>query len=72
MQKCFYDIQAQRKQYGFRHRSTSTIHVTIGDNLMKVNMEVSNENGMFKLANKSKVLVGCIRTRTRKNTIFVG
>ena len=42
-------IQAQRRQYGLRHRVTSTIHASMGDTLIKVAIEVSNTNGPYKL-----------------------
>ena len=67
-----YDIQDQRKQYGLRHCVTLTIHAAMGNTLIKVAMENSNENGMFKLWNKSQVIFGCSRTRIGRKTIFVG
>ena len=44
----------------------------MGDTLIKVVMENSNENGMFKLWGKSQVIFGCSRTIIGRNTIFVG
>ena len=44
----------------------------MGDTLIKVVMEVSNDNSMYKLLYKAQVIVGCIRTRIGRNTIFVG
>ena len=44
----------------------------MGDTLIKVVMEVYNDNSMYKLLYKAQVIVGCIRTRIGRNTIFVG
>ena len=71
MQKVSYDIQAQHKQYGLRHRIKLAIHAAMGDTLIKVVMENSNENGMFKLWDKSQGIVGCRITRIGRNNIFV-
>ena len=42
------DIQYLRKQYGLRHHVTLTINDAMGDTLIKVAMEISNYNGIFK------------------------
>ena len=65
-------LQAQRRQYGLRHRVTSTIHAAMGDTLIKVAIEVSNSDSLYKLWDKAQVIVACSRTKVGKNTIFVG
>ena len=67
-----HDIRYQCKQYGLRHCVTSTIHYAMSNNLIKVVLEISNDNGMFKLWYKSQVIFGCSRTRISRNTIFLG
>ena len=64
-------LQAQRKQYGLKHRVTSTIHASMGDTLIKVAIEIS-DMGVYKLWDKAQVIVALSRTRIGKNTIFVG
>lgn len=64
-------VQAQRRQYGLKHRVTSTIHASMGDTLIKVAIEISNM-GVYKLWDKAQVIVALSRTRVGKNTIFVG
>ena len=65
-------IKAQRRQYGLRLRVTSTIHAAMGDTLIKVAIEISNTDEIFKLWDKAQVIVACSRTKIGKNTIFVG
>ena len=64
-------IQCQRKQYGLKHRVTSTIHVCMGDTLHKVDIEISYNDPYYKLWDKAQVVVMLIRTRLECNTIFV-
>ena len=66
------NYQAERRQYGLKHHITSTIHVSMGDTLKKVAMEISDQNGSFKLWDMAQVIVACSRTKTGKDTIFVG
>ena len=54
------------------HRVTLNFHSGMGDTLIEVEIEISNENGMFKLWDKSQVIVGCSITIIDRNTIFVG
>ena len=54
------------------HRVTLNFHSGMGDTLIEVEIEISNENGMFKLWDKSQVIVGCSITIIYRNTIFVG
>ena len=56
VQNVSHDIQAQRKQYGLKHSITFTIHTAMFDTLIKVTMENSNENGMFKLWDNPQVI----------------
>ena len=67
-----YYIQAQHKQHWLRLRVTWSIHSAMGDTLFHAETEFSNDNDMFKIWDKAQVMVGCIRTRIGRNTIFVG
>ena len=62
-------IQGQRRQYGLRHRVTSTIHSCLGDTVYKVATEISSDGDWW---DKAQVVVATSRTREGKNTIFVG
>ena len=44
----------------------------MGNILIKVAMEISNENGMFKLWYKAQVIFGCSRTGIVRNIVFLG
>ena len=66
------DIQAQRRQYGLKHRVTSTIHAAMGDTLPRVAMEISEDNNHFKLWDKAQVVVLLSRTKFSKDLVFVG
>ena len=44
----------------------------MGNTLIKVAMEISNKNGMFKLWDKEQVIVGFSRKRIGRNIIFLG
>ena len=66
------NIQAERRQYGLKHRITSTIHGSMGDTLTKVATEISHDNNSFRLWDKAQVIVACSQTKLGKNTIFVG
>ena len=66
------DIQAQRKQYGLKHRVTSTIHAAMGDTLSRVAIEVSRNNSSFELWDRAQAIVTLSRTKVGKNLIFVG
>ena len=65
-------IQCQRKQYGLKHRVTSTIHACMGDTLHKVAIEISDNDPYYKLWDKAQAVVMLSRTRLGCNTIFVG
>ena len=65
-------FQAERQQYSLKHHITSTIHESMVDTLQKIAMEVSDQKDSFKLWDKAQVIVGCSRTKTGKDTIFVG
>ena len=43
------NIKAFRKQYGLRHRVTSTIHAAMGDTLPRMATEISVCNSNFKM-----------------------
>ena len=62
--------QAQRQQYGLKHRVTSTIHAAMGDTLSKVAMQITDT--MFELWDKAQVIVAFSRTKVGKNVILVG
>ena len=68
----FNNIQAQRKQYGIKHRVTCTIHACLGDTVHKVATEISNTNNGSTWWDKAQVVVATSRTKIGKNTIFVG
>ena len=62
-------LQAQRRQYGLRHRVTSTIHSCLGDTVGKVATEISSDGDWW---DKAQVVVATSRTRAGRDTIFVG
>jgi hypothetical protein len=66
------DLQAQRRQYGLKHRVTSTIHAAMGDTLTKVAIEISKDDPSFQLWDKAQVVVALSRTKYARNLIFVG
>ena len=66
------NVQAQRKQYGLKHRVTSTIHAAMGDTLPIMATEISRNDANFKLWDKGQMIVILSRTKLAKNTIFVG
>jgi hypothetical protein len=66
------NTQAQRKQYGLKHRVTSTIHAAMGDTLSRVAIEISRDNNSFKLWDCAQAIVTLSRTKLGKNLIFVG
>ena len=66
------NIQAERKQYGLKHRVTSTIHAAMGDTLVRVAIEVQRNNPNYKLWDKAQAIVALSRTKLGKNVIFVG
>ena len=66
------NMQAQRKQYGLKHRVTSTIHAAMGDTLSRVAIEISRDNNSFKLWDCAQAIVTLSRTKLGANLIFVG
>ena len=66
------NYQAKRKQYGLKHRVTSTIHAAMGDTLSYMATEISLVNGNFKMWDKGQMIVILSRTKYASNTIFVG
>ena len=66
------DLQAQRKQYGLKHRVTSTIHAAMGDTLIRVAIEISRSNSSFQLWDCAQAIVTLSRTKIGKNLILVG
>ena len=66
------NLKAQRKQYGLRPFVTSTVHACMGDTLIKIATEVSNDVQSFKLWDKAQVVVLLSRTKFAKDIIFVG
>ena len=57
--------QAQRSQYGLKHRVTSTIHASMGDTLSKVAIQITD--AMFELWDKAQIIVALTRTKISKN-----
>ena len=66
------NTQAKRKQYGLKHRVTSTIHAAQGETLLKMATEISLNDPDFNLWDKGQLVVLLSRTKTAKDTIFVG
>ena len=66
------NCQAKRKQYGLKHRVTSTIHAAMGDTLSHMATEISRTDGNFKMWDKGQMIVILSRTKSAANTIFVG
>lgn len=66
------DLQAQRKQYGLKHRVTSTIHAAMGDTLSSVAIEISRQNSSFELWDCAQAIVTLSQTKLGKNLTFVG
>lgn len=66
------DVQAVRRQYGLRHFITGTIHGAMGDTYYIMATSVSNVIKQLRLWEKGQLIVLISRTRTMKNTIFVG
>ena len=64
--------QAKRKQYGLKHHVTSTIHAAMGDTLSNMATEISLLNSNFNMWDKGQMIVILSRTKTAKDTIFVG
>ena len=67
-----HNIQAQRRQYGLKHRVTSTIHAAMGDTLSHVAIEISKSNSSFALWDCAQAIVTLSRINFGKNLIFVG
>lgn len=66
------NCQAKRKQYGLKHRVTSTIHAAMGDTLSNMATEISRVNANFKMWDKGQMIVILSRTKYASKTIFVG
>ena len=66
------NVQAQREQYGLKHRVTATIHAAMGDTLNSAAIEISQDNSSFKLWDKAQAIVALSRTKLGKHLIFVG
>lgn len=65
-------VQAQRKQYGLKHRCSMTIHAAMGDTLWRMATEISIHDANFKLWDKGQLIVILSRTKMARDTIFVG
>ena len=65
-------VQAQRKQYGLRHRVTGTIHSAMGDTYESMASCISLADSNFGLWDKGQLIVIISRTREPQKTIFVG
>lgn len=65
-------LQAQRKQYGLKHRVTGTIHAAMGDTYDSMATMISETDPNFGLWDKGQLIVILSRTRDPKKTIFVG
>ena len=66
------NLQAQRKQYGLKHRVTGTIHSAMGDTYESMATMISTTDKNFSLWDKGQLIVIISRTRDPKKTIFVG
>ena len=64
-----YNNQAQRRQYGLKHRVTSTIHAIMGKHVV---IEISKSNTSFALWNCTQTIVTLIQIKYGENLIFVG
>eukprot|EP00957_Ditylum_brightwellii_P146940 11187120-Ditylum_brightwellii.AAC.1 len=63
------NIQAKQKQYGLKHRVTSTIHAAMGDTLPSIATKISRTNGNFKMwdkGDKNEALAALKDLLTRK------
>ena len=67
-----HNVQSQRRQYGLKHRVTSTIHAAMGDTLSHVAIEISKSNSSFALWDCAQAIVTLSRTKFGENLIFVG
>ena len=65
-------LKAKRQQYGIRHRIASTIHATMGNDLMKLVTCVSKQNKDYQLWEKAQGVVLLSRTCHSEDMIFVG
>ena len=66
------NVQARRKQYGLKHRVSSTIHEGMGATLIRAAMQISDCDSNLKWWDKAQVIVALSRTKIGINTIFVG
>ena len=66
------NLQAQRKQYGLKHRVAGTIHSAMGDTIPQMATSISKRDTNFRLWDKGQLIVIISRTREAKHTIFVG
>ena len=66
-----HNTQAQRRQYGLKHRVTSTIHAAMGDTLSHVAIEISKSNSSFALWDCAQAIVTLSRTNFEKNLIYL-
>ena len=66
------NMQGKRKQYGLRHRVTNTIHGAQGETLPEMATEISAADPNFNVWDRGQMIVLLTRTRTAKDTIFVG
>ena len=64
--------QAQRKQYGLRHRVRGTIHSAMGDTYESMATSISVADPNFCLWDKGQLIVIISRTKESGRTIFVG
>ena len=62
------NVQAKRKQYGLKHRVSSTIHEAMGDTLPSVATEISLVNSKYSMWDKGQMIVITSRTKKGKNT----
>ena len=66
------NVQARRKQYGLKHRVSSTIHEGMGATLIRAAMQISDNDPNLRWWDKAQVIVALSRTKVGRNTIFVG
>ena len=65
------NIQAQQKQYGFKHRVTSTIHAAMGDTLPIMVSQISGNDSNSKIWDKRQMVAFLSRKKCATNTIFL-
>jgi hypothetical protein len=66
------NMQVQRKQYGFRHWITGTIHGSMGDTSESMASEISCHDSCFGMWDKGMLVALISRTKLPSQAICVG